>query len=185
MRKISKMTKISKKNLALETMQLRFTRSKSTIEMLEKKWNMFKVTYKNTRTGVLLLTLNIFHTFFCCFYCWLGTSKCYLGMLSRRFRKSLMLTSEVVSSKRKWRCQTTSQLTATCSKSTMSTLEKGVNKFEANNEYSRWRSMTLLWCLYFQFWTYFSFFSVFILLPCWIWTSKCLLGKDYQNVQVL
>ena len=24
----------------------------------------------------LLLTLNIFHIFFCCFYCWLWTSKC-------------------------------------------------------------------------------------------------------------
>ena len=37
MTKISKMTKFGKKNLALETMQLRFIRSKSTIEMLEKK----------------------------------------------------------------------------------------------------------------------------------------------------
>ena len=27
----------------------------------------------------LLLTLNIFHTFFYCFYCWLWTSKCQLG----------------------------------------------------------------------------------------------------------
>ena len=27
----------------------------------------------------LLLTLNIFHTFFYRFYCWLWTSKCYLG----------------------------------------------------------------------------------------------------------
>ena len=26
----------------------------------------------------LLLTLNIFHTFFCCFSCWFWTSKCYL-----------------------------------------------------------------------------------------------------------
>ena len=58
------MTKISKKNLALETMQLRFTRSKSTIEMLEKKWNMFKVTYKNTRTGVFIINFeHILHFF--------------------------------------------------------------------------------------------------------------------------
>ena len=29
----------------------------------------------------LLVTLNIFHTFFQCFYCWLGTDKCLLGSI--------------------------------------------------------------------------------------------------------
>ena len=56
---------------------------------------MFKVNNKKTRTrceicskrrsGVvlvsLLLTLNIFHTSFLCFYCWLWTCNCRLGYL--------------------------------------------------------------------------------------------------------
>ena len=54
----------------------------------KKERNMFKVNNRNTRTtscrsGVLvflLLTLNIFHTFFWCFYCCLGTGKCLLSL---------------------------------------------------------------------------------------------------------
>ena len=47
--------------------QLKFTCATSAIETLEKMWNMFKVNNKNTRDVVLvflLLTLNMFHTFF-------------------------------------------------------------------------------------------------------------------------
>ena len=51
--------------------QLTFICSKSTKEKLEKVWNMFKVNNKETGTKpmdvvvvFLLLTLNIFHTFF-------------------------------------------------------------------------------------------------------------------------
>ena len=43
---------------------------------------MFKVNYKDFNGLVLvslLLTLNIFHTFFYYFYCWLWTGKCWLG----------------------------------------------------------------------------------------------------------
>ena len=50
--------------------QLIFTCSKLTIETLKKVWNMFKVNNKITRTMSLmslLLTLNIFQTFFSCF----------------------------------------------------------------------------------------------------------------------
>ena len=56
--------------------QLTFTCSKPTIETIEKGVNMLKVNHKNTRTMsmtsfwcFLLLTFNIFHTFFYCFYC--------------------------------------------------------------------------------------------------------------------
>ena len=41
--------------------QLTFTSSKSTIETLEKGVKFL--------SGVFLLTVNIFHTFLCCFYC--------------------------------------------------------------------------------------------------------------------
>ena len=60
--------------------QLTFTCSTSTIETTEKVWNMFKVNNKNTIIDIvlvfLLLTLNLFHTFFYCFFCWLWKSKC-------------------------------------------------------------------------------------------------------------
>ena len=61
--------------------QITFTCSKSTIETIEKIWNMFKVNNENIkrhwrRSGVLLLILNIFHTLFWCFYCCRWTSKC-------------------------------------------------------------------------------------------------------------
>ena len=47
-------------------------------------WSPFKVNNRHTRTILvvlvsLLVTLNIFHTLFCCFYCWFWTSKCRLG----------------------------------------------------------------------------------------------------------
>ena len=34
------------------------------------------------RSGVFIAALNIFHTFFWCFDCWLRTSKCELGTIS-------------------------------------------------------------------------------------------------------
>ena len=50
------------------TTQLTLTCSKSTIETPERHhWRR-------------LITLNIFYTFFLSFYCWLWTSKCYLGV---------------------------------------------------------------------------------------------------------
>ena len=53
--------------------QLTFTYSKSTIEILEKVRNIFKVNNKHSVNDVslvfLLLTFNIFHTLFWCFYC--------------------------------------------------------------------------------------------------------------------
>ena len=49
-------------------------------------WNMFKVKNKIPQNNFidvvlvfLLLTLNIFHTFFYCIYCWFWTSKCLMG----------------------------------------------------------------------------------------------------------
>ena len=44
--------------------QLAITSSKLTIETLEKGVKYVQVNNKNTRTTSLLLTLNIFHTFF-------------------------------------------------------------------------------------------------------------------------
>ena len=44
--------------------QLALTSSKLTIETLEKGVKYVQVNNKNTRTTSLLLTLNIFHTFF-------------------------------------------------------------------------------------------------------------------------
>ena len=42
---------------------------------------MFKVNNENTRTTFYCIycSMNIFHTFLKCFFCWLGTSKCFLG----------------------------------------------------------------------------------------------------------
>ena len=39
----------------------------------------------------LFLTLNIFHTFFYCFYCWLWTRKCQLGLLKNKKDAELAL----------------------------------------------------------------------------------------------
>ena len=40
---------------------------------------LFKVNnFANVVLVFLLFTMNIIHTFFCCFYCWLWNSKCYL-----------------------------------------------------------------------------------------------------------
>ena len=58
------------------TVQITFTCSKSTIESSQKVSIMFKVNNKKYQNDVydvapefLLLTLNIFHNFFKCFYC--------------------------------------------------------------------------------------------------------------------
>ena len=49
-------------------------------------WNMFQFNNKHTTNDAnyvvlmsLLLTLNKFHTLFCCFHCWIWTSTCQLG----------------------------------------------------------------------------------------------------------
>ena len=63
-----------------------------------KMWNMFKVNNKDTKIRKvnnkvknkdtidiilpsLLLTLNIFHFLLQCFYCWLSSVNCWLGLL--------------------------------------------------------------------------------------------------------
>ena len=46
-----------------------------------KVWNLFKVNNKGTRTMALWLTLNRFHTLFCCFHCWLWISNYQLGLV--------------------------------------------------------------------------------------------------------
>ena len=43
----------------------------------------------------------------------------------------------------------TTQLTVTCSKSTIETLEKGKKYFEVNNKNTR-MTLTLFWCFYCQ-----------------------------------
>ena len=54
---------------------------------------LFKVNKRSTRTKCevndvvlvsILFTLNKFHTLFCCFCCWLWTSKCRLGKLQTK-----------------------------------------------------------------------------------------------------
>ena len=46
-----------------------------------KKWKICsKLTVTNVFLVLLSLTLNLFHTFFYCFYCWVWTSKCYLSI---------------------------------------------------------------------------------------------------------
>ena len=74
--------------LVSSSSKLTFTCSKSTTETL-KKGDICSVYNKDSRTqqnGVndvnlppFLLNLNIFHTFFYYFYCWLWTCKCLLG----------------------------------------------------------------------------------------------------------
>ena len=52
-----------------------------TIATLKKVWNTFKVYNKDTRRDkvlTLLSTLNTFHIFWLCFYCWLSTCKPFL-----------------------------------------------------------------------------------------------------------
>ena len=65
-------TKFSKTKVETFVFQLTFTCSKSPIETLEKVGNVSKVYYKNAVLVFLLLTLNIFHTFF---PCWLRKNK--------------------------------------------------------------------------------------------------------------
>ena len=53
---------------------------------------MLKVSKKDAKTRSLtsfwfyLLTLNIFHTFFYCFYCWLWTNDCWSDLVSNRLK---------------------------------------------------------------------------------------------------
>ena len=53
---------------------------------------MLKVSKKDAKTRSLtsfwfyLLTLNIFHTFFYCFYCWLWTNDCWSNLVSNRLK---------------------------------------------------------------------------------------------------
>ena len=64
-----------------------FTFSKPTIEPLQKSQNLFRVDNKDTSTTSLtwfwslLSTLNKFHTLLWCFYCWIWTSKNWLGKM--------------------------------------------------------------------------------------------------------
>ena len=51
------------------------------------------------------------------------------------------------------------QLTFTCSISTVETLEKGVKHAKINNKNTRTTSVTLFWCFYCKLWTYFTPFS--------------------------
>ena len=76
---------------------------------------LFKVNNRNTRTMCeicskltiktpiksLLLTLNRFHSFLCCFYCWLWTSACQLGYLEKINFVKLCLTEDNIASNRK------------------------------------------------------------------------------------
>ena len=75
--------------------QLSITCWKAITETLENVWHMFKVNNKNTRTTSITslwcffwLALNIYHTFFECFYRWRWTSKYQLG--SYLLKNSLM-----------------------------------------------------------------------------------------------
>ena len=55
---------------------------------------------------VFLLTLNILHTFFYCFFCWIGLSKCFLRYINRA--RSLVvsdLRSETKGSRFEFGCQ--------------------------------------------------------------------------------
>ena len=59
--------------------------SKLTIKTTEpshwrRLWIMFTITTLDIVMMALLLTLNIFHTLFQCFYCWLWTCNCRLGI---------------------------------------------------------------------------------------------------------
>ena len=62
------------------------------------------------------------------------------------------------------RISVSSQLIFTCSKSTIETVEKGVNMFKFNNKNTRMTSMTSFWCFYCWLWIYFTHFLVFLLL---------------------
>ena len=57
----------------------------SIVEILENVWNMFRVNFKDIRTtlsGISIVNLNTFYTFFEYYYCcWLWTGKCLLGSL--------------------------------------------------------------------------------------------------------
>ena len=66
-------------------------------------WNVVLVS--------LLLTLNIFHSLFRCFYCWFWTSKCRLGKVSYRsgrnrvdFRSSYMKAWNIIKKRYQHRC---------------------------------------------------------------------------------
>ena len=59
--------RIAKEREKIDVTQLIFTCSKSTTETLEKKCEI--CSHQNNVVLVFLLTLNIFHTFFLCFYC--------------------------------------------------------------------------------------------------------------------
>ena len=51
------------------------------------------------------------------------------------------------------------QLTITCSKATIETLEQGVNMVKVNNKSTRTTPLTSFWCFYFLLSTYFTPFS--------------------------
>ena len=61
-----------------------FTYSKSTTKAVEICEICSKLTIKTPErpqwflSSIFMLTLNILHTFFNCFYCWLWTGKCFL-----------------------------------------------------------------------------------------------------------
>ena len=65
---------------------------------------MFKFNCKNTRTTpvtsfwclYILLTSNIFLTFFWSFYCWLWTSKCQLDTYCKYFVHSCVITQKTI-----------------------------------------------------------------------------------------
>ena len=63
------------------------------------------------------------------------------------------------------------QLTFTCSKLTIETLEKGVKYIQINNKNTKTMSLTSFWCFYCKLWTYFSSFS-----------SACIVNFEQVNV---
>ena len=76
---------------------------------------LFNVKNRNTRTMCkicskltiktpiksLLLTLNRFHSFLCCLYCWLWTSTCWLGYLEKINFVKIYLAEDNIASNRK------------------------------------------------------------------------------------
>ena len=67
--------------------------------------NLFKINNEVTDVALvsLLITLNRFYTLFWCFYCWLWTSKCRLGLVSKHWSCVFLLENPCFTFRERWR----------------------------------------------------------------------------------
>ena len=126
-------------------------------------------------------TLNKFHTLFRCFYCWLRKSKYRQGWRKKVsyfsqyavprvycFKNTALFTKSFLKWNRVAMIRNiginiqnlmqgrASQLTFTCSKSTIEMLEKGVNIFKVDNKKNHQNDVDVVLVFLLLIWTYFT-----------------------------